>query len=95
MYATIPFETDFRLRVMKEDKSIIKQGTRTTEFGIRVGYLSLPKLTSHSKTVSKKLKIERLYHWATKLRIVQLKFKRPTLKEFAAAASSEHNLYKL
>ena len=92
--ATIPFENDFRLWIMKEDKSIIKRGTKTTKFGMRIGYLSLLELTSHSRTVSKKLKTERLYHWATKLRIVQLKAKCPILKESAAVASNEQNLYK-
>lgn len=44
--------------------------------------------------MSKQLKIERLHHRAAKLRITQLKVKRPTLKESAIAASNEHNLYK-
>ena len=69
MCATIPCLTDFRLRVMREDKSIEKRGTRSTDGGRRLGYLSFPELTTHSKLVSKKLRSERLFHWAAKLRI--------------------------
>lgn len=35
-----------------------------------------------------------MYHWATKLRIVQLKVNCLTLKEQAMAASNEYNVYK-
>jgi len=35
-----------------------------------------------------------MYHWAAKLRIAQLKIKRPTLKKLAMAASNNHNVYK-
>lgn len=93
-YALIPSLTDFKLRVRREDKCIEKRGTRTTEGGRRIGYLSLLELATHSRFVSKKLRAERLYHWAAKLRIVQFKIRRPTLKESAFATSTEHNLYK-
>ena len=95
MCANIPFETDFRWRVVREDKSIQKRGSQSTKLGIRIGYLTLPEMITHSSSVSKKLKIERLYHWAAKLRIIQLKVKCPSLKESAIDASSECNLYKL
>jgi hypothetical protein len=51
-------------------------------------------LITHGSSMSKQLKIERLHHRAAKLRITQLKVKRPTLKESAIATSNEHNLYK-
>ena len=35
-----------------------------------------------------------MYHGAAKARIVQLKIKRPTLREAAQQASSEHNVFK-
>jgi hypothetical protein len=55
----------------------------------------LPELITHNNSISKELKIERLYHWAAKLRIIQLKVKCPSLKESAVAASNESNSYKL
>ena len=63
MCATIPCQTDFRLRVMREDKSIEKRGMRTTEGGRRTGYLSLLELTTYSCSMSKNLRTERLCHW--------------------------------
>ena len=33
-------------------------------------------------------------HWFAKVRIAQLKMKRPTLKEYAKGASDQHNVYK-
>lgn len=94
MCGSIPSLTDFKLRVIREDKCLTKRGMRTTESGRRIGYLSLLELTSHSRSVSSKLRSERLLYRAAKLQIVQLKVKRPTLKESALAASSEHNVYK-
>lgn len=92
--ANIPFETDFTFRVVREERALEKRGSRGIEGGRRIGYLTLLELTMHSRIVSKKLRSERLYHWAAKLRIVQLKIKRPTLKEMVMAASNEYNVYK-
>ena len=51
-------------------------------------------MNSHSRQLSKKFRRERSLHWAAKARIVQLKVKRPTLKESAKLASDEHDLMK-
>jgi len=75
IYTTISYLIDFRLRVIKEDKFIEKQGIRTIKGGKQIGYLSLPELTTLSQSMSKKLKIECLFHLVAKLRIAQLKVK--------------------
>lgn len=54
----------------------------------------LPELTFYSRSMSNKLRIERLCHWAAKLRIAQLKVKRPTVRESALTTFSEHNVHK-
>lgn len=62
IFANIPFETNFRSRVVGEDKFIKKQGSRSAKFGIRISYLSLPELITYSSSISKQLEIQRLYH---------------------------------
>jgi len=98
MCTTICYLTNFKLRVIRKDKSIEKQGTRTTkggrQIGVQIGYLSLLKLTTCSQLVSKQLKIGSSFHWTTKLRIVPLTVKLPFLKELVCFASNEHNVYK-
>ena len=42
MCAIILFQTDFKFRVLREDKCLTKRGTRSTKGGRRIGYLSLP-----------------------------------------------------
>jgi hypothetical protein len=92
--ASIPSEDDFRMRVLREDRAIEKRGTRSTGSGRRVGYLHMLEVNSHSRQLSQKFRRERSLHWAAKARIVQLKVKRPTLKESAKLASDEHDLMK-
>jgi hypothetical protein len=43
---TIPQESDFRIRVVREDLSLDKPGTRSIGSGIRLGYLSHAELQS-------------------------------------------------
>ena len=62
MCAAIPNEDDFRKRVIREDKSVVKRGSRTTAAGIRVGYLSHRELSRHNRDVSKKFRLKRLQH---------------------------------
>ena len=94
MCAAIVFETDFKLRVIREEHAVEKHGSRGTGAGRRVGYLSLFELTSHSRTLAKKLRLEKLQHWSAKTIVAQLKMSCPTLKESAQRASSEHNVFK-
>lgn len=82
------------MRVVREDKALEKRGTRNTCKERRLGYLQMNELSSHSRIITKKLKLEKMYHWAAKARIVQLRVKRPTLKEVAKEASSQHYLLK-
>ena len=52
---SIPGEDDFGLRVTCEDHAIEKRGTRDISMGRRIGYLSVNKLSNHSRNVMKKL----------------------------------------
>jgi len=92
--AEIPLECDFRQRVVREDKSIVKRGLRTTSSGMRVGYLSMNELLRHSRYVARKYRFERLQHWVTRATMTQLKVKRPTLRDMAKNANSDHNVHK-
>lgn len=90
----IPGCTDFRLRVVREERSLEKRGERTTGGGRRVGYLQSLELSGQSRVLAKKYRLEKLHSWGVKARIAQLKVKRPTLKEAAATSSSDGNLFK-
>lgn len=94
MCAQIPQENDFKKKVLREDHAIDKRDTRTTSGGRRVGYLTLGELFRHGRDMRKKLRLEKLNHWSARARIVQLKVKRPTLKEMAKESSSKQNLLK-
>ena len=94
MCATIPLENDFRKRILREDRSVEKRGTRTTGAGRRIGYLSILELTQHSREMKRKLQAEKLLHLSAKARIVQLKVKRPSLRELAREACASHNVIK-
>ena len=72
----------------------MKKGSRSTSGGIRVGYLSITELSHHSRDVTRKLRLEKLQHWATRARITQLKVKRPTLAEMAKNSFGDHNVHK-
>ena len=94
MCSSIVLETNFRLRIVREEHAVHKCGSRGTGAGRRVGYLSLFELTTHSRILTKKLKLEKLRHWSARTRVAQLKVSRPTLRESAQRASSEHNIFK-
>ena len=87
MCESIVDESDFRLRVVREERALEKRGSRGTATGRRVGYLSALELSAHSRLLAKKYRKERFRHWGAKARIAQLKVSRPTLKEFAKQSS--------
>lgn len=90
----IPHLSDFKNKVLTEDYTIDKRSCRTTSTGRKVGYLTVVKLVCDGKDLRKWLRLEKLHHWDSKARIVQLKVKWPTLREMARQSSSEHNLFK-
>ena len=49
---SIPLETNFRLRVVREEHSVSKRGSRSTAGGRRVGYLSMLELNSYSRVLA-------------------------------------------
>ena len=95
MCTIIPQEKDFRCRVVREDNSIEKRGSRGTAGGRRVGYLSVSELTVHNRLIMKKLRIERMYHCLARANIARLKVCRPTLKEAVNACSHQANVLKI
>ena len=94
MCARIPQEDDFNLRVRREDRSIDKRGSRSCQRGRRLEYLSIVEVGYRGKELAKKFKLEQMYHWVAKARIVQLKVKRPTLHEVARESSTSGNVLK-
>jgi len=94
MCASIPLENDFRKRVVREDRSIEKRGTRTTGAGMRLGYLFVFELAKYGRDMRRKLQTEKLLHLSARARIVQLKVKRPSLRELAREVGRGHNVIK-
>ena len=92
--ARIPQENDFNLRVRREDRSIDKRGFRSCQRGRCLDYLLIAEVGNHGRELAKIFKIEKMYHWAAKARIVQLKVKRPTLCEAARESSAYGNVLK-
>ena len=92
--AQISRENDFRMRIRREDRTLVKRGHISTARGIRLGYLALNKMSKHKRELSKKYRLEILQHCHARIRIVQLKIKRPTLRESARNASSNNILMK-
>ena len=94
MCALIPLETDFRLRVQREEYAPVKRGYRSTVGGIRLGYLSTIEVNRHIMQLSKQFRLQKLHFWHARTRIVQLKAKRSTMRESAKNASADMNLIK-
>jgi hypothetical protein len=59
-----------------------------------LGYLAVNELFAHSRAITKKYRFEKMCHWAVKARIVQLKVKRPTLRESARDTANSGDLLK-
>jgi len=58
----IPRLIDFRLRILREGKAIVKRDSITTSSGIRMGYLSINEFSCHNRYVTRKLKLEKLQY---------------------------------
>jgi len=92
--ALIPLQNDFKMRIIREDFVVTKRGHRSTTSGIRLGYLSTYKVNKHTRNMSKQLRLKKLHYWHARTRFVQLKARRPTLRESAKNAASDNNLIK-
>jgi hypothetical protein len=60
----IPREGDFKKRVLRQSRNILKRGKRTTSIGIRIGYLSTIELGVHSRILMKRFRDEKAMHWS-------------------------------
>jgi hypothetical protein len=94
MYTQIPQGKDFRMRVVHEHRALEKRGECDIGLGRRLEYLQVIELAEYSRCIKSQLKMQRLYHWAAKARIVQLNVKMPTLKEVAREGSETNELFK-
>ena len=94
MCSSIPQENDFYKRVVREGFSVEKRGSRSTGDGRRLAYLSTSELAGHGRNVRRELKRQKLLHRTAQARIVQLKVKRPRLRDLASEASCGHNVIK-
>ena len=92
--APIPRLNDFRIRVVREDRALLKRGHRSTASGIRLDYLNTVEISKHTRNLAKKFRFMKLQSWNARTRIAQLKAKRPTLCESAMNASLDNNLIK-
>ena len=93
-FALIPHQTDFRMRIRREDRALVKRGHHSTALGIRLDYLSTSEISRHSRQLSFKFRLMKLRYWNARTRIVQLKARRPIMRESAMNASSDNNLIK-
>ena len=73
-------ENDFRLRVMKEGRPLVKRGSRDTSSGRRIDYLSIRELAGNSRRLATKYREERALHWQMKSKVAQLKMTQQGLK---------------
>ena len=94
MCSSIPQENDFYKRVVREGLSVEKRGSRSTGTGRRLAYLSILELAGHGRNLRRELKSQKLLHRSAQARIVQLKVKRPSLRDLATEASCGHNVLK-
>ena len=92
--ALIPLQHDFRMRVRREDRAFFKRKERSTTGGIRLGYLSILEMSKHSRQLSQKLRFATLQYWNARTSILQLKAKRPTMREMTMNASLDNNVLK-
>ena len=71
---------DFRLRVVKEGRALIKRGLRDMGSGRWIDYLSARELTCHNRTLARKFREEKSIHWIMKLKVAQFKMTKRGLK---------------
>jgi hypothetical protein len=72
--------TDFRLRVLREGRALIKRGCRHTQSRRRIDYLQRTEVAEQSRTLAKKHREEKARHWLMKAKVVQLKVSHRGLK---------------
>jgi hypothetical protein len=60
----IPGKGDFKKRVLRESRNILKRGKRTISTGIRIGYLSTIELGVYSRILMKRFRDEKAMHWS-------------------------------
>ena len=90
----IPQEVDFRLRVIREEASLDKRGTRSTGQGRRFGYLQYLELVGTSCKRCLEVRILRTQVWANKAKVARLKVRRPTLKEATRETAMDGDVLK-
>ena len=76
----ILLEHNFRMRVRREEFTLKKRGTRSTDFDKHLGYLQASKLAKFSLDVRKTLRDVISTHMVQKSKVVMLKMSRPSLK---------------
>jgi hypothetical protein len=90
----IPQEKDFRMQVMREDRSLEKRGTRGTASGHRLGYIFVLELAKSCRIITKKYRIERAFHVHNWRRVAQLKMCKPLIKELHKTGDVQTDLMR-
>ena len=93
-FSHIPQDGDFRMRVSQEDRSMEKRGTRSTNPGRRLGYLSILELGNQSRKIQKKYQTERAYHGHNRRRIAQLQIYRSLFWELKNSFDVQSDILK-
>ena len=58
--ALIPLQHDFRMRVRREESALLKRGHHSTALGIRLDYLFVLEVSRHTRSLSKKFRLQKL-----------------------------------
>lgn len=95
MCSDIPLQMDFQKRIVREDHSAEKRGSRTIGARRRLGYLSMLELAKHAQDMRKKLQSEKWLHQAAQARIVQLRGKHLSFHDLVREVGNGHNVIKL
>ena len=80
MCSELVHATDFRLRVIREGRALVKRGFRDTQIGRRVDLLSSKELVVHSHQLARKYHEEKARYWLMRSRVAQLKMTHRGLK---------------
>lgn len=93
--ARIPQEVDFRHRVMREELSLEKRGTRSSAGGRRLGFLQSHELFQYSRHRAYEIRLAKQKLCRMRALVCQLKITRPTLREAAAECENRRDVLKL
>ncbi len=74
------YKLNFRKKIVQEDATIEKKGSKGIRFGKRLGYLFIFKVTTHICPICKKYWDAKAVHWCQKVRVVEFKMFKPSLK---------------